>query len=257
MRPTRATGVRVADKVAVITLDRPPLNILDLEMMDELSSTLATLTQDNNARAIVLESAMKAVFSSGADVKEHLPAAAETLIRAFERLILSILEFPKPTVAVVRGKCLGGGMELALSCDFVLASDRAIFGQPEVGVGVYPPAAAALYPRLAGIKATYQLLLTGRNISAAEAASMGLVTWAVRGEDVDSRLKELLDALTSKSQVVLRFAKRAILEGLSRPLPEALNHASTLYLESLMKTEDAVEGLTAFLEKRKPLWKDK
>lgn len=257
MRPTKTIDVRVADKVAVVTLDKPPLNILDLEMMDELSSALARLAQDDDAKVIVLESATKDVFSAGADVKEHLPAAAETLIRTFERLILAVLEFPKPTVAVVRGKCLGGGMELALSCDFVLASEQAIFGQPEVGVGVYPPAAAALYPRLAGIKATYRLLLTGRSISAAEAASMGLVTWAVSEEDVNSCLKDLLGALTSKSQVVLRFAKRAILEGLSRTLPEALGHASTLYLERLMKTEDAVEGLTAFLEKRKPTWKDK
>ncbi len=257
MRPARTIDVRVADKVAVVTLDKPPLNILGLEMMDELSSALAALAQDDEASVIVLESTTKDVFSAGADVKEHLPATAETLIRTFERLILAVLEFPKPSVAVVRGKCFGGGMELALSCDFVLASERAIFGQPEVAVGVYPPAAAALYPRLAGIKATYRLLLTGKSISAAEAASMGLVTWAVSEEDVNSRLKDLLGELTSKSQVVLRFAKRAVFEGLSRTLPEALGHASTLYLESLMKTEDSVEGLTAFLEKRKAVWKDK
>jgi len=101
------------------------------------------------------------------------------------------------------------------------------------------------------------LLLTGRSISATEAAAMGLVTWAVSEEDVDSRLKDLLGTLTSKSQVVLKWAKQAVLEGLARTLPEALENASTLYLQSLMKTEDAVEGLTAFLEKRKPTWKDR
>jgi len=257
MGPDRKINVRVAEKVAVVTLDRPPLNVLDVEMMDELSGAFAELAQDHNARAIVLDSAIKDVFSAGADVKEHLPATAERLIRTFQRLLLTILEFPKPTVAVVRGKCLGGGMELALSCDFVLASERAVFGQPEVDVGVFPPAAAALYPRLAGMKATYRLLLTGRRISATEAAAMGLVTWAVSEEDVDSRLKDLLGTLTSKSQVVLKWAKQAVLEGLARTLPEALENASTLYLQSLMKTEDAVEGLTAFLEKRKPTWKDR
>lgn len=243
--------------VASLLLSRPPLNILNLAMMEELLSHFGRLAGDPDVGAVVLQSEVHGVFSAGADVREHLPADVERLIGTLERLVLQMIEFPRPTVAVVRGKCLGGGMELAMACDFVLASDKATFGQPEVSVGVFPPIAAALYPRLVGLRSAYDVVLTGRTLSAAEAASMGFVT-SVHGEEgLEAALRELLTSLTSKSRAVLREAKRATLGAFSLPVEQAIRTASERYLKELMATEDAVEGLNAFLEKRKPAWKHK
>lgn len=250
-------GVRREDDVVFLALSRPPLNILNLAMMEELASHFDRLAGDAGVGAVVLESAVKDVFSAGADVREHLPASADKLIHTLERLVLRILTFPHPTVAVVRGKCLGGGMELAMACDFVLASDGATFGQPEVAVGVFPPIAAALYPRLVGLRRAYDVLLTGRTLSAAEAASLGFVSSVHRDDGLDAARQDLLSSLTSKSRAVLEQAKRATLEGLSLPLEQAVRASSERYLKELMAREDAVEGLNAFLEKRKPVWKHK
>ncbi len=250
-------GARREGDVAILVLSRPPLNILNLAMMEDLASHFERLAGDAGVGAVVLESAVKDVFSAGADVREHLPASADKLIRTLERLVLQILTFPRPTVAVVRGKCLGGGMELAMACDFVLASDGATFGQPEVAVGVFPPVAAALYPRLVGLRRAYDVVLTGRTLSAAEAASMGFVTSVHSDRALDTARRDLLSALTSKSRTVLQQAKRATLESLSPGLEEALRASSDRYLKELMAKVDAVEGLNAFLEKRKPVWKHK
>ncbi len=257
MSPSPLVSVRRQDEVAAVLLSRPPLNILNLAMMQELGSEFERLASDGDVGAVVLESALPGIFSAGADVKEHLPSAADHLIPALERLVLQIISFPQPTVAVVRGKCLGGGMELAMACDFVLASDRATFGQPEVSVGVFPPLATALYPRLVGLRRTYDVVLTGRTLTAAEAASMGFVTTVHREEELDAARRELLASLASKSRAVLRQAKRAALEGYSLWLEQAVRASSERYLKDLMRTEDALEGLNAFLEKRKPVWKNK
>ena len=250
-------GVRREGEVAYLALSRPPLNILNLAMMEELASHFERLAGDPDVGVVVLESNVPDVFSAGADVREHLPASAERLIRTLERLGLQMLAFPHPTVAVVRGKCLGGGMELAMACDFVLASDRATFGQPEVAVGVFPPLAAALYPRLVGLRRAYDVVLTGRSLSAAEAASMGFVTSVHRDDALDAACQDLLRALGSKSRAVLRQAKRATWESFSLSLDQAVRASSDRYLKELMATQDAVEGLNAFLEKRKPVWKHK
>jgi len=257
MPPNDVISVRRDGEVASVLLSRPPLNILDLAMMEELCSHFDQLAGDGGVGVVVLESALKDVFSAGADVREHLPASADRLIRTLENLILTILTFPRPTVAVVRGKCLGGGMELALACDFVLAGSGATFGQPEVSVGVFPPVAVALYPRLGGLRTAYAVILTGKTLTAAEAASGGLVTSVHPEDQLDSARAELLRALTSKSRIVLQHAKRAVLAGLTLPLDQALRASSDLYLKDLMGTEDALEGLNAFMEKRKPVWKHK
>ena len=250
-------SVRKEGDVATVVLVRPPLNILNLAMMKELGSAFERLAADDGVGAVVLESALPEVFSAGADVKEHLPGTVETLIRTLETLVLQIIAFPRPTLAVVRGKCLGGGMELAMACDFVLASDRATFGQPEISVGVFPPLATALYPRLAGLRNTYDVVLTGRTLTAAEAAAMGFVTSVHPEEAMDDARQALLGTLTSKSRAVLAQAKRAALEGYSLRLEQAVRASSDRYLKELMRTEDALEGLNAFLEKRKPVWKHK
>ncbi len=243
--------------VATVVLSRPPLNILDLEMTEALDSELGRTAEDEAVRVVVLRSGVGGVFSAGADVKEHLPASAERLIGSFEKLASRLVSMPVPTVALVEGKCLGGGMEVALACDFVIASETASFGQPEINVGVYPPVAAAIYPRIAGLKSTFRVLLTGKTFSANDALAMGFVTEVARADEIDERLNELVSSLTAKSRVVLELTKRAVMENLAKPLPQALRDSSRLYLDELMKTEDAKEGLTAFIEKRAPSWKDR
>ncbi len=244
-------------KVATIGLSRPPLNIINLEMMKQLDETLQKLSGDRSIHVVVIGSAVPGVFSAGADVKEHLPETADRLITVFGELISRMVRLEIPTVAVVGGKCLGGGMELALACDFVLAEEAASFGQPEVNVGVYPPVAAALYPRMAGLRNSYRILLTGDTIAASDAKSMGLVTEVVRSGEMEAELQKLLASLTRQSRAVLGFTKRAINENISLSPDEAIRESSKLYLEGLMKTDDAKEGLTAFIEKRRPEWRDR
>lgn len=247
---------RIDDGVATLTLSRPPLNILNMEMMQDLLEELAHATSGRGIKAVVLRSGLPGVFSAGADIRDHLPPQTEGFIKTFEKLVSSLAFFPRPTVSAVRGKCLGGGMELALACDFVVAEEGSTFGQPEVNLGVYPPAAAAIYPRLVGLKAASDIVLTGRSISADEAYSLGFITSVARPGELDSKCDEILEALRSKSSQVLGVAKRAMLDCLSLPLGEALTKSSTLYLEELMKMQDPQEGLASFMEKRKPHWQD-
>ena len=253
----RNIELSVGDRVATITLNRPPLNILNLEMINELSEALAELSGRKELGVLVIKSGIKQVFSAGADVKEHLPEMADELINRFDELIKALTFFPRPTISVVEGTCLGGGMELAVSCDFVVAAEKATFGQPEIRVGVYPPAAAALLPRIAGLKNAYRVILTGRRFTAREAAEMGLVTHLVEdGGSVEARLSELVAELLESSGAVLGVAKRAVYGGLAMSLEDALSYSSRLYLQELMETSDAVEGLRAFLEKRRPEWRN-
>lgn len=240
---------------AVIQLNRPPLNILNLEMMTELREALDAISRRDEVVVVVLRSRVAGVFSAGADVREHLPDRAGELIPAFEQLVRRVLAFPKVTVSVVEGKCLGGGMEIALACDFVLATREAVFAQPEVKVGVFPPVALALLPRTIGLRRAYDILLTGRNVPGDEAEAIGLITRAVARDRLETTLDELLGVLSQHSGVVMELAKRGAreLQGLS--LDDALRRSSELYLGELMKSEDALEGLAAFLEKRPPRWK--
>lgn len=251
--------VRVAtmDGIAVLTLQRPPLNILTLSMMRELDRVLEGVLTDPEARVVVLRSGIEGVFSSGADIKEHLPSTAEMLIREFAALSRQIITFPKPTIAFVDGKCLGGGMEIALCCDVVLATEGSIFGQPEISVGVFPPVGAALYPHLAGMKVATWLLMSGEPVDARRALSMGLVSKVVGAEEREKALKEMTSTLLGKSSIALKFVKRALLGGAEKPWADAMDFAVAVYLEELMSTEDATEGLRAFVEKRPPAWKNK
>ncbi len=257
--PTRSGGITVSEdgNVATIVLSRAPLNILNQAMMEDLLRALDLVSKDETKRVLVLRSGVSGVFSAGADVREHLPAAAERMITTFERLLARIVSMPIPTIALVQGKCLGGGMEVAMACDFVLASEGASFGQPEIGVGVFPPGATALYPRLGGRRSTLDVVLTGNVFSASEAHAMGLLTHVASDAEVEARLGSLVGALRSKSRAVLALAKRAVNENLAKPVDEALRDSSKLYLTELMKTEDAEEGLSAFLEKRAPSWRDR
>ncbi len=248
--------VEQRENVAYLILSRPPLNIINLEMINELSQALDELASKRELNALVVKSGLDSIFSAGADVKEHLPEMAEQLIKGFEKMLEKLIYFPRPTICVVDGKSLGGGMELAIACDFIIASEKAELGQPEVRVGVYPPIAAALLPRLIGLKNAAKIILTGDTITAWEAYRIGLVNEVAKPEELEGRLNTFLNSLTRNSGIVMHYGKKALLEGLELPLKKALDNASEIYLKELMQTEDAVEGLKAFLEKRRPQWKN-
>jgi cyclohexa-1,5-dienecarbonyl-CoA hydratase len=246
----------IVEGIAWLTLNRPPLNILTISMIHELEVALDTLaTSEPRATALVLAGNEK-TFCAGVDVADHTRERVETMIRSFARLFVRLRTMPMPTVAMVQGPALGGGTELALGCDLVLASSSARFGQPEIKLGVFAPIAAVLFPRLIGYQQAARLLLTGEVISAEEAWRLGLVTHLAADDETQAKLEGLLAQLRSMSAAALHMTKRALLMGTDASVAEVLPSIENLYLSDLMLTADAREGIEAFLEKRPPIWRD-
>ncbi len=244
----------VASGVARLTFKRPPLNVLNIAMMREVNSALDSFDHAT-AKVLVIAAEGKA-FSAGVDVAEHTADKVGEMIEVFHGIFRRLDRLDVPTLAIVQGAALGGGCEVALFCDMVLASDKAKFGQPEIKVGVFPPIAAVILPRLVSRAKALELLLTGDTIDAAEAHRLGLVNQVVPVDQLTAAANELIGKFTSLSGVVLQMTRRAARLGGQGTFAEALNQVESLYLSDLMKTHDANEGLTAFLEKRAPVWKD-
>jgi cyclohexa-1,5-dienecarbonyl-CoA hydratase len=194
-------------------------------------------------------------FSFGASVEEHLPDQIGDTLAALHGLLARILDFPGPTIAAIRGQCLGGGLELALACDLILAEERAQLGQPEIKLAVFPPAASALLPARIGAGPAAELLLTGESWSGREAASRGLVTRTAADGELETALELWLEKeFLPRSPAALAQAARASRRPLRRALEEELPALERQYLEELMAEPDALEGIEAFLEKRSPQW---
>jgi cyclohexa-1,5-dienecarbonyl-CoA hydratase len=252
--PTSIT-LDITQDVATITLNRPPLNILTLDIIRELDSTLKEIAEQTNLKAVVLTANGKA-FCAGVDVADHTPDTVEPMIREFGQLFTRLRSLPMPTIALVQGAALGGGCELAIACDLVIAAESAKFGQPEIKLGVFAPIAAALFPQLIGHQQTSRLLFSGETINATEAVRLGLATYVVVDEDLQAALDHLLAQYRNLSAAALRLTKRAILYGNDLGV-NALLEIEDLYLRDLMATEDAHEGIRAFIEKRQPTWSNK
>lgn len=243
-------------EVAQITLCHPPLNIMDIPMLEEMRSALACIQADAAAKLVVINHEGKA-FSAGVSIQDHTADKVPAMIEKFHDLFRILNSLPQPTLALVDGMALGGGCELAVFCDMVLASDRATFGQPEIKVGVFPPVAAALFPRLVGRNKALELLLTGEVIDAGTAKSIGLINRVFPAEHFQQKCQEFIGRLTALSGCALKLTKRALDRALYAPVTEGLASAEELYLQELMHTHDANEGLSAYLEKRKPVWKNR
>jgi cyclohexa-1,5-dienecarbonyl-CoA hydratase len=244
----------VAGGVAVLTLDRPPLNILTRDVLGALRGVLDGLATDTALRALVLGAAGKH-FSAGADVGEHLPPVWQGMIPEFLATVGQLRAFPVPVVAAIRGRCLGGGFELALGADLIVAGEGASFGQPEIALGVTPPAACALLPGVVGPARAAALIYTGDPMDAAEARAAGLVARVVPDGSVDEEARALAGRIARHSAAALRVAKASLRTPARRHAEaEALAEAGRRYADDLMTTHDALEGLTAFLEKRTPTW---
>ncbi len=243
------------DGVATLTLNRPPLNVLNIEMMGEINSYLEELKKEKSLKLIVLQ-AMGKAFSAGVDVGEHMGDMAPKMIETFHKMFRLMDELKVPTLAIVNGSALGGGCELALYCDMVIATEKSRFGQPEIQVGVFPPIAALIFPRIIGRKKAMELILSGETISAQEALNIGLINKVIPEASFEEEVNGFIEKFKKLSGIVLRLAKEATLAGLNDDMEKGLKIIEKIYLEDLMKSHDAMEGLKAFLEKRKPTWKD-
>ncbi len=245
--------VHAEGRTAWVTLDRPPLNVLDIPMVKSLSRALARLTAECDF--IVFQGAGPRGFSAGAEVRDHTPDRVAEMLAAFHEVFRQLARADYLTIAAVHGHCLGGGMELATFCDFVLATESAQFGQPEIKLGCFPPVALVTLPALVGLRAAMDLILTGRTIPAGEARELGLVTRVIADDALAQSVDALLGELRVLSPVVLRLSRRALRRNPNAEFEGALEEVERLYLGELMKTEDAQEGIRAFLEKRAPAWR--
>jgi len=245
-----------ANEVATLVLNRPPHNVMNTAMMQEINAGLEALRENQAAKVLVIKAEGKS-FSAGVDVADHTPDKVDAMMKEFHRTFELLHSFKIPSVAVVDGAALGGGCELVIYCDMVIASERAKFGQPEIKVGVFPPIAAAMFPRLIRRNRTLELLMSGDTILAAEAERIGLINRVFPVDGFEQQANAFVGKFTVHSKVILEMTKRAVDRGLYSPCMEAIDRAEDLYMNEMMKTEDAREGLQAFMEKRQPQWKNR
>jgi cyclohexa-1,5-dienecarbonyl-CoA hydratase len=248
---------RVEERVARVTFARPPLNIFTIAMMNEVDAALTECMVMRDVVAVVFDAVPDSrAFSAGVSVEEHQPETVYQMLESFHNVFRTLEQMGKPALALVDGGALGGGCELVAGCDIVISSSRARFGQPEIKLGVFPPVAAVLLPRIMGERRARELLLTGEIFDAQEALRTGLVSYVVEAEQLEVKLQEILARLRELSAPALEMARRAMDAARGRPFNEALERAEDIYLNDLMKTEDAHEGVRAFMEKRRPEWKN-
>lgn len=237
-----------------LILNRPPLNWLNIEMMEEMNHALESLIDKKDVKLLIVQAEGKA-FSVGVDVEDHMGDKAEKMIAVFHRMFRLLDALGIPSLALVNGSALGGGCELAVYCDMVLASDKAKFGQPEIQIGVFPPIAALAFPRLIGRKKAFELILAGETIGAREALEIGLVNKVVPVEQFNEEAEKFIAKIRACSPVALRLTKKAIVQGFDTDVDEGLKRIEHIYMKELMVSEDANEGLKAFVEKRPAQWK--
>ena len=253
---TTRLAIELAPPVARITLHNPPLNVIDIAMTQELAAVLSEIEQRADISTIVFEGGPRA-FSSGVDVKAHLPDQVREMLTSFHAVIRAIVASRKITIAAVQGACLGGGAELAAVCDMGYTARDAVWGFPEIKLGCYPPVVAVALPALVGQKRASELIFTGRQISGDEAAAIGLANRSVRAEELGTVIAETIDQLGALSPIALAHAKKSVYAWDAIHFDKGLARAEKIYLEELIHSEDAREGITAFLEKRPPQWTGK
>lgn len=244
------------DGVARITLARPKHNVLDIDMMNELNGQLEMLLADQALKCVVLLGDGPS-WCAGVEVADHKPDMVDEMIATFNRIFELLEQFDVPLIAAVQGACLGGGMELAIACDIVIASEKAVFGQPEIKLGFFPPYAAIRLPQLVGPAKAIEICTTGKRYAAAEAVSMGFVSQAVAPDQLAEAVDKLIAEIQYNSPLIIRLNKRAVRQHLGLDFDKALAGVSDLFLNTLMKTGDTLEGICSFEEKRRPKWQNR
>ncbi|MDQ1523288.1 MAG: cyclohexa,5-dienecarbonyl-CoA hydratase [Pyrinomonadaceae bacterium] len=248
----------IEDRVGRISLARAPLNVLNIAMMREMAAALEECSRVREMVAVVFEAAPGSrAFSAGVAIEEHVAETIYQMLESFHNIFRALEAMAKPVVALVDGAALGGGCELVSACDIVVATARARFGQPEIKLGVFPPVAAIMLPRVIGERRARELILTGELIDAPEALRLGLVNYVVAPDELEAKGQEIFARLRELSAPALELTRRALDLAREERLEDVLARVESLYLNELMKTEDANEGVNAFMEKRKPVWRNR
>ena len=245
-----------ADGVARITLNRPKFNMMNIEMMNELNGLFEDLLKDDDLKCVTIDAEGKH-FCTGVEVADHKPDQVDDMIATFNRIFELSNELEVPIIAIVQGFCLGGGMELAIACDVIAAGRSAQFGQPEIKVGFFPPYAAMRLPQLIGPAKAIEICTSGKFYSAAEAQSLGMIAHVFEDEQLAESAAKIVKEIQANSPLIIRLNKRAVKQHLGLAFKPALAGVSDLFLNTLMKTEDTLEGIASYEEKRKPVWKNR
>ena len=247
---------QIVEGVATLTFNRPKHNVLNIAMMNELNGQLETLAGDGSLKCMVL-AAEGPSWCAGVEVADHRPEMVDEMIATFNRIFEIVHRMPVPTIAAVHGACLGGGMEVAMACDIIVASPKAVFGQPEIKLGFFPPYAAIRLPQLVGPARAVEICTTGRRYKAESAHRMGLVAHLSGEENFQETVDGIVAEIKACSPLIIRLNKQAVNAHLGLDFKQALSGVSDLFLNTLMKTEDTLEGIKSFEEKRRPLWKNR
>jgi cyclohexa-1,5-dienecarbonyl-CoA hydratase len=245
----------VEDGLATLAINRPPFNVLDIPTMAEFNAALDRCAGDRSVRMLVITGVGEKAFSAGVEVADHAPDKVNAMIDTFHGIFRRLEGLRIPALAAVNGAALGGGLEVAIACDLIVAAAGAKLGQPEIKLAVFPPIAAALLPRLVGPARAMEIILGGENFTAEEGKAMGLVNRVFPRESFAGDLQAFLKPFLSLSGAALASARRAVREAAGKPFAQALARVEDIYLDELMATADAKEGLAAFLEKRKAAWR--
>ena len=249
-------ALEIATPVARVSLRNPPLNVIDIPMMEELGQALTEIESRLDISTILLNGEGKG-FSAGVDIAAHTPDKVQEMLNKFHGVIRTLVASRKVTVAAVHGHSLGGGAELAMACDIVCTTQSASWGFPEIRLGCFPPVACTALAALVGQKRAAELVLTGRTITGTEAAEIGLANRAVSDESLKSAIEAVLQDLLKLSPAALAITKKAIYSWDAMHFDKGLARSEKIYFDELMKTSDAYEGIRAFMEKRNPLWAGK
>lgn len=243
-------------QVVRITLDRPKHNVLDIPMMNELNAELEKIVADDDLKCVVLTGEGRS-FCAGVEVGDHKPEQVDEMVAVFNRIFELVNLIDIPVIAAVNGACLGGGMEVAIACDIVIASEKAIFGQPEIKLGFFPPYAAIRLPELVGPAKAIEILTTGQNYSAQDSKDLGFVSKVASAEDFEEAVQKQVKQITMASPLIIRLNKRAVKRHIGTSFSQGVDLVSDYFLNTLMKTEDTLEGIASFEEKRRPAWKNR
>jgi enoyl-CoA hydratase/carnithine racemase len=245
------------DGVAKILFNRPPLNILNIKTMREITEAYRDAEATQDISITTLKGTGNKAFIAGVDVKDHLPEVMNDMLNAFEELMLTVAKGKKPSLAIVDGTCSGGGFELALCCDMIIATDKANFSLPEITLSLYPGFAIVMLPRKIPRNIAFEMITSGDPIGANEALRIGLINKLVSQENLENEVEKFLGRFRKKSARVLELSKYALLRAYDMEFGKALKTVDDIYIGLVMQTEDANEGLKSFMEKRKPVWKNR
>ncbi|MBI3895644.1 MAG: enoyl-CoA hydratase/isomerase family protein [Acidobacteria bacterium] len=250
--------LEVSENVARLTMNRPPYNVLTIDMMEEMSRAIEKLHEHHQVRVILLRASSDCqFFSAGVAAEDSRPDRAFQMLEALQAVFRSMLETSKPVVTIVNGPAIGGGCELAALGDIIVATPKARFAQPEIRLGVFPPLASVILPHVIGYKRALEMILMGEPLSAQEALRLGLVSRMVPEESLNAEVNKILDKITAQSAPVLETSKKVLYDTIGLPIGEALKKSINIFLNQLMDLDDAQEGLRAAIENRKPVWKNR